>query len=436
MKASQFRERGAVAVLVALAIAVLIGFAGLVTDLGRLFVVKAEMQNGLDGCALAAARGLNGLPANNAALLPAVNAGLTVGNIHRLDYQGEDLALTANDITFSTTLNGTYQAQASVDPATVPNLKYARCTYQRAGLNTGFMRVLGVNTSGVSALATATLSPSQTTCSIPLGVCAPSAGSPPQFGFVANTWYSGKFGSGSAEPARFACAVPANVSGGFTGSYNWIDFSPPGGGANELKDLLTGPGQCNLPPVGTLVGQQGQISGAEQAWNSRHGVYKNGSTNQNTAPPDYTGNAFNCDIWPQQTGQPPERRNAYAGSSSVAGQNNYLSNKSSRSPYQDSNPANLNNSYNVPTGTNHAGLGTDRRVAVAPVVDCNLLAGSNPQQVPILGYACVLMLSPIDGPDDVVIEYLNMANATTNNPCASSGLAGGSTGPLVPVLVQ
>lgn len=54
--------------------------------------------------------------------------------------------------------------------------------------------------------------------------------------------------------------------------------------------------------------------------------------------------------------------------------------------------------------------------------------------MPILGYACVLMLNPIKGPNDVVLEYLGEPN-TPGTPCASYGLAGGS-GPLVPVLVQ
>jgi Flp pilus assembly protein TadG len=431
------RQRGAVIVLVGIAIAVLVGFVGIVIDLGRLFVIKTEMQNALDGCALAAARGLNGLPANTAALLPAENAGLTVGNIHQLDFHGENLALTSTDITFSTTLNGTYQTRNDVAPATVPDLKYARCTFSRNGLSTYFIRVLGPDTASVSALATATLAPSQTACAIPLGVCAPNAASPPDFGFISGTWYGGKFGTGGSGPATFSCAAPSNVSGGFSGSYNWIDFTPPGGGANELKDLLGGTGQCNLPPVGTPVGEQGQIAGLTDAWNSRFGVYKNGGQiNQTNAKPDFTGNGYTCDNWAQQAGQPPERRNAYTGSSAATGEVNYLSNKTARTPYQTSNPAGISNAYPLPTGTNHAGLGTDKRVAIAPIVDCNLLSGSNPQQVPVLSYACVLMLSPIDGPEDVVIEYLNLASATSNNPCASSGLGGGISGPLVPVLVQ
>jgi len=47
----------------------------------------------------------------------------------------------------------------------------------------------------------------------------------------------------------------------------------------------------------------------------------------------------------------------------------------------------------------------------------------------------VLMLNPIKGPDDVVMEYLGDPTAA-GSPCSSFGLAGGTAGPLVPVLVQ
>ena len=75
----QVNQRGAVAVLVALMLVVLIGAAGIVLDLGRLFVAKTELQNAADACALAAAREL-ATPSTLAVLTLAENAGITVGN--------------------------------------------------------------------------------------------------------------------------------------------------------------------------------------------------------------------------------------------------------------------------------------------------------------------------------------------------------------------
>jgi hypothetical protein len=81
--------------------------------------------------------------------------------------------------------------------------------------------------------------------------------------------------------------------------------------------------------------------------------------------------------------------------------------------------------------------GSQRRLASAPIVNCAGLATS--QTVPILEYACVLMLHPLDNDNTLTIymEYVGLANAP-GSPCASSGIPGGpgSTGPFVPGLVQ
>jgi Flp pilus assembly protein TadG len=46
-------QRGAVAIIVGLVLAVLMGFAGLALDVGHLYVEKTELQNAADACALA-----------------------------------------------------------------------------------------------------------------------------------------------------------------------------------------------------------------------------------------------------------------------------------------------------------------------------------------------------------------------------------------------
>ncbi len=54
-------ERGAVLVLVAISMTVLLGFAALALDLGHLYVTRNEVQNVADGVALAGARALGGI---------------------------------------------------------------------------------------------------------------------------------------------------------------------------------------------------------------------------------------------------------------------------------------------------------------------------------------------------------------------------------------
>ena len=52
---AQRRQRGAVAVIVALSALVLLGFAGMAIDVGRLYINRTELQSAADACALAAA---------------------------------------------------------------------------------------------------------------------------------------------------------------------------------------------------------------------------------------------------------------------------------------------------------------------------------------------------------------------------------------------
>lgn len=432
-KPSRQRQQGAIAIIVGLAIFVLIGFIGLVVDMGHLFVVKAEMQNAMDACALASAKELTGIGGNQ--LQIAENAGITVGNANKADFQSQALALVPADVTFSATLAGAYQTRSAVEasgPAQVLAMKYAKCERAQSGIGMKFIAAVGVfGSQSVGAHAVAALAPAQTGCAIPLGMCSrsPPASCPPliaggqptapsAYGHCPGQWYDGRFAAG----------------GGSTGNFNWIDFTPPGGGANELSGLLSGAGQCNTN-ITNPVGQSGIISSAEKAWNSRFGLYKGGGGNPNlaTSPPDYTGYSYTPTNWPSQFNAYADfktKRTAYASygnTTDTVAAGNTLTGLS------------ISNSYNVSShgpGGQLASSGASRRLALAPIVDCSLWAGS--QTVPILGWSCVLMLHPISAPGDVVyMEYLGLAN-TPSSPCVTTGLAAGpgATGPLVPALVR
>ncbi len=421
---SKSKQRGAVAIIAALSLPVLIGFAGLALDLGRLYVAKTELQNATDACALAASRELTCDPAAGVCaqsfLINAENSGLTVAARNNVNFQATSINIAPDDIKFSMTFapNSGYQSRAAgANPAS----KYVMCTAQQTGIAPWFMQILNVmpavaiGNQTVSAQAVATLSPSQANCGIPLGMCSQgSATMTPPFGLIKGKWYDGKFDSG----------------GGLTGSFNWIDFTPPAGGQSELSALLTGSGVCNLN-VPNPVGQAGVLgNAAAKAWNSRFGLYQGGGPiNIDSAPPDYTGYSYTSANWPALTG------NALG---------DFLSKRSTHNSYGvNVNAGNaltglsVNNSYNpTTTPAQHTTKGADRRLVVAPIVNCGEWASSN--TVPIRSWACVLMLHPIASTGDTVyMEYLGLSTDPTS-PCATSGSVGGpgSGGPLVPALVQ
>ncbi len=427
------RQRGAVAIMFGLTLAVLIGFAGLAIDLGRFFVIKTELQNAMDACALAAASQLRPGQSNPNALTRAVAYGrvFTTGGVddvataplegniaaikNRANFQSVVVDIQSSQITFSETLGGSYQSIAG--GANSNTAAYVKCTYPLAGLPIFFMKVLNplLTTQTVTAMAAATLAASSSACTIPVAVCKdvnrPGA---PNFGLSVGQWLTRPAGVGSAYG---------------TGNFGWIDFRPPFGGAPELRALLTGPGQCAMN-IGTQVGQEGELSGLDAAWNSRFGIYRPGGGNPQvgTAAPDVTGYAY--DATTTITSWPPGA-NAYSGTS--PGKFNYINASANYRPYQEAPP----NPYSRLSQSQHQNLGRFRRVAVAPVVDCSTwrtgsTGGANP---PIEGWACILMLNPLLGPvTNPILEFLGLSTAV-GSACSTNGEVG-TFGPLVPTLVQ
>lgn len=424
------QQRGAVAILFGLTLVMLIGFAALAIDLGRFFVIKSEIQNAVDACALAAASQLRPGQNNPSALIKAVAYGRifsTGGSANieaiknRGNFQSEVIAIGPEHIAFSPTLNGTYQDSGSANYNTAA---YVRCSYPLNGLPTYFMQILDSARSSqtVAATAVATLAPSSSACSIPVGVCMQPGGT------VANNF--------GLTPGDWLVAKSGNSYG--TGNFGWVDFSPPGGGANELANLLNGSGQCDLQ-TGMAIGESGKISSLVEAWNSRFGWYKSGggAPTLATSPPDFTGYAYSKDTnW-------PEGRNAYNGTTVKPGGVNFLTARASHLSYQGNTPLGIpSNGYSATTPANHVAYGRDRRIMVAPVLDCSVWNTNGNAQPAAQGWACVLMLGPMGvgkakAPevwDSAMVEYIGLSTVT-GSPCATGGEPG-TAGPLVPVMAQ
>ena len=88
-------QRGAVAIIVALSIFILVGMLALVIDLGHLYIAKAGLQNGADAAALAGAKELDGTQAGiNRAVTRAIDIArqnqyaLTRDNVGTTDTDG------------------------------------------------------------------------------------------------------------------------------------------------------------------------------------------------------------------------------------------------------------------------------------------------------------------------------------------------------------
>jgi hypothetical protein len=410
-------QRGATIITVALVMFMLLGFIGMAIDIGRLFVIKSELQTAMDSCALSAVQELD-LQAD--ALTRARSAGKNASDLNRVNFQssvwgGLGLLDQNTDITFL--------ASDYITPATTPaTARYARCQHMHTGVNTWLLQALGAfggdpllttNTKDVFAFAVATRGSAQSACPIPLAMRPKTAGAPgPNYGYTPGDWVT---------------LLTKNDTGA-NGYVGWANLDGSNSAAQTAAQMN---GYCGVT-IGTTLGTPGVQSSIVDNWNWRFGIYKNSQHPYDQyMQPDRTGYIYNAATWSPQS-------NAYSDyeAKSTARANCISSttvNNQSLKACEDLTGITLN-SFNdlIPGGTGpggHQQYGANRRVVLVP------LTTSYPGSV--ADYVCMLMLQPLQVglPGNVQLEFLGNASAT-GSPCATSGLPGGVAGPLVPVLVR
>jgi len=425
------QQKGAIIVTVAMALLFLLGFMGLALDFGHLFVVKTELQTATDSCALAAAQELDGA---SDALIRATNTGMTVGNLNKVNFQGGSAGIVAGDITFSDSLTGSYSSNFTP----VANVKYANCTHAKTGMAPWLLQALSAfsgnttygSSQGVSAMAVATRGSGQSTCPVPIGLNPKLGGSAPNYGFQIGEW-----------------ATVFSKSSGGPGQAGWYDLAQSGNsGEPALEAQLGEPGLCDIKIGGTLGSQvTGVKTSLDVVWNYRFGIYKNNNPGASVNHPDLSGYAYTSTNWTNAVPQ-----NAYGGSPATGSDptaQNFKAKRLAHASYDDTGYSlsggdkitglKMNSYKTLATpgiavscpdpAHQHQCYGHDRRIVLVPII--------NPSAT-VQDFACMLMLQPMSGPTvDVQMEFLGNAGAT-NSPCSSNGLPGGSSGPLVPVLVQ
>src|SRR5260370_23872226 len=141
------RERGVVSIVVALSLAVLIGFVGLALDLGKLYVTKSELQNSADACALAAARDLTGA----APLSVSEAAGIAAALANSALFQSTPVAMTFDgkttiaSIEYSDSLDHPFEGRAAATTTYgLAKIHYVQCTTNLSGIVNWFIQALDV----------------------------------------------------------------------------------------------------------------------------------------------------------------------------------------------------------------------------------------------------------------------------------------------------
>jgi len=417
--AKQHQQQGAVIVTVALVLLFLLGFMGIALDFGRLFIVKTELQTAVDSCALAAAHELNAEPT---AIGRATSAGLTAGNLNNVNLQSTtwdgQAKLVASEITFR---DASYTTTTTAKFAS-----YVQCQHTQPNIRLWLLHALGAFSGNaaqypsmgtVGAIAVATRGSAQTTCPVPVALKPKAGGTAPNYGYVSGEWVTLITGQSVAQGGQIGWA---NLDGSSSASQTVAEMN----------------GSCGTR-VGDSLGTPGVQSTVADVWNYRFGIYKNNpDLTASKTRPDFSGYTYTAQTW--GTGNPFP--NAYSGSpgmNAAPDAANFIAKRAAYAACANSlavcvNRNNLNSGgYKslaaAGNGTNgHKDRGTNRRVVTVPVNIGNKVAG----------FACMFMLQPLQTPpQNVQLEYVGNASAA-NSPCATNGLPGGSSGPLVPVLVR
>jgi hypothetical protein len=381
-------DLGALSVFAGISIAVLIGFVGLAVDLGRAFVIHGEVQAASDSCALAAAAELNGAPDS---ALRARSVGRYLANRNTYEFQQSPVVIPLDGVTFSATLNDT-SSYRTADQVSGASMRYVRCTASATGVIPSLLGAIGIDALNLTATATASTLPSQTTCTLPMAL----------LGSTRSTTFGLTIGELMEMPKGFVWADLRAVSDN-------RDLA-------EFRQRLAQSGDCDAP---TQVGRCVSIRETSdpktliEEWNSRFGVYKDvGVLTPQTAVPDLTGHAFS------------------AGGSLNAYTSFHAAN---RTPFTG-----FIQTFSVPPDVNAQFGAPFRRLGIMAIVDKD---GRQCQsgRVPLIGWACVLMASPIrpNAAPPPQVEFIGSADSPTS-PCRAAGVPGGpgAVGPLVPGLVQ
>ena len=355
------RQRGVVAVIVAIGLLALVAMAGLALDSGHMILNKARLQNTVDASALAAAKVLDATASED----QATAAARGVFDLNAANHAELGRVLSGADITvqYSNTLN-------PFAPGTTP-ANYVRVIANDFTMWTSFTTLVGFNDSRVAASAVAGPSaPVGTTegneaCDLaPMLVCAdPAAGAENDWGYSRD----------DVTTLKLAAGDESDVG---PGNFHLVRLGGPG--ANIVRQNLAGGYEQCLDPGENVETEPGVENGpVSQGLNTRFGQYQ-GGMNQSTYPPDTVTTATSPPLALASDGSTV----IFRGGEPVDSINDVSFSFDDYTSRQASGQFDFANG--VPL----------RRVLAVPFVDCS---GFNPGQssLPLVGLGCFFLLQPV-----------------------------------------
>jgi len=224
-------QRGFSLMLIAVSGSVMIGMLGLAFDLGRMFIVKNELQTFVDASAVAACRQLDGTQAGIQGAHATATAG-PLGSTRPNGWNFDVNAVSNITDTYATSYTGTYDSYATASGGATNNYRFIKVV-ANATLPLYFLAVIpGLPTSQLlQSTAVGGQNPQSTLSNgrvMPFAPDAHNAADTTNFGLTAGTQYSLKWGNGNTT----TCAGD-------------VGFTPPGSPPSEHGFVDIGEGNSN-----------------------------------------------------------------------------------------------------------------------------------------------------------------------------------------------
>lgn len=282
-----FDDRGYVTVLTLIAMPMLLGFSLLVIDVSRGNNLHTDLQNAVDGLALAGARELDGgtdsITRANAALAALVKNQARGGNSGTAIIDNTQVSrayLDAIPPSDDTKIDSAWVTAHQTTDGTKAVYLLVRATPR--AMTSLFPIPVGLTTSTLNFQAEAVAVYDASACDVtPLFICNP-------FEVVGQT--SPTFQENFAQGATYGRQLILSFNGSSTpspGNFGWLEVAASGG--NALRDALatSKPGLCyGMRGLQTKTGAT--IGPAEQGVNTRFGIYAGGMSNSDpNTPPAY-----------------------------------------------------------------------------------------------------------------------------------------------------
>jgi len=161
------RQRGSVLLLVTFSLIVLFGLAALVLDVGRMYIIKNQLQNAADAGALRGAKALNGTASG---LTTAASKAREAALANDFELATTSLANSDIDVYFASTPFPASWTSADAACHSAPsNCFFVRVDARASGIASFFAGIIGIDTNAAKALAVAGR---YTVDVMPLAACA------------------------------------------------------------------------------------------------------------------------------------------------------------------------------------------------------------------------------------------------------------------------